>query len=263
MSALTRCLMCFVAAAIVVQANRWSRAAEFGMGHIAKTRTLPTEDANVPAVVALGLETLADGASEWAMAQQAGAADASQAPAAKHGIADSRLLRGGEPLATSSGVTAATDDETSTARLKSFMAARPGAPIDKVTLKWLVEATPIVGAAAAAFGKPDPTNPVAPPPAGGPGLDAVASSAVYATDAAVRSAPTTVRAVMETSITAPATRPVAPPASPPADAAAADPGPTAMLSNELLAQLMMSKLDKHEEPASRRHLARPVKAGVN
>ncbi len=68
---------------------------------------------------------------------------------------------------------------------------------------------------------------------------------------------------MEPSITAPATRPVAPPASRPADAAAADPGPTAMLSNELLAQLMMSKLDKYEEPANRRHLARPVKAGVN
>ncbi len=243
MSALTRCLICFVAAAIVVEASSWSRAAEFGMGHYAETPTLAAEDANVPAVVAQGLETLADGPSDLAVAPSAEVAGAAETPAAEPGLAGG--VTDARPLAGPPGDTVATVDEAAQARLKAFLATKPGTPIDKTTLKWLIEATPIVGAAAAAFGKPVQTNPVASPPAGGPGLDAVASPAVDATDAAGRSASATARAVTEPSIVAPAARPMAPPASTPADAAAADPGPTAMLSNELMAQVVMSNLDQY------------------
>ena len=170
---------------------------------LAETRA--PEGANVPAVVALGLETLADGPSEWAIAQHAGTANTSQAPTAEHGfaggIADSRLIGDSEPLPTPANVTASTLDAATAARVKSFMATKPGAPIDKATLKWLVEATPIVSAAAAAFGRPDPANPVT--PAGGLGFVAVMPPGLDATTAPPRWFTAPAKAVTAPSITTP------------------------------------------------------------
>ena len=182
---------------------------------LAETRT--PEDPKLPAVVALGLETLADGPSEWAIARRAGTADTWPAPATEPGIAggiaDSRLIGDSEPLATPANVIAHTLDAATAARVKSFMAAKPGAPIDKATLKWLVDATPIVSAAAAAFGKPDPANPVAPP--GGLSFVAVAPPGLDATIAPPRLGSAPARAVTAPSITTPSADPVAPTPVPP------------------------------------------------
>jgi hypothetical protein len=183
---------------------------------LAETRT--PEDANLPAVVALCLETLADGPSEWAIAQPAGTADTWQAPATEPGIAggiaDSRLIGDSEPLAIPANLTAPTFDAATAARVKAFMATKPGAPIDKATLKWLVEATPIVSAAAAAFGKPDPADRVS-PPAGGPSLVAVAPPGLDATVAPPRPATAPARAVTAPSITTPSADPAVPTLVPP------------------------------------------------
>jgi len=186
--------------------------------HLAETPKPVADDANVPAVVALGLEPLADGPSEWGLAQHRRAAAASPVPPSEPGIAggiaDSRLLGGSEPLPNPPSVTTSTVDDATSARLKAFLATEPGAPIDKATLKWLVEATPVVSAAASAFGRPDPANPVS-PPAGGPNLVAVAPPALDGTDAVPRPDPAPARAVTAPSVTAPSTEPVAPVPVPP------------------------------------------------
>ena len=78
------------------------------------------------------------------------------APAAEDtivgGVADNRLLGGGEPISSPPVPAASATYDVSTARVRAFVATAPGAPIDKPTPKWLIESAPIVTAAAAAFG---------------------------------------------------------------------------------------------------------------